>query len=177
MRGPISIPQGFTLKAFGITSSVTQVDGFIDQAQLSVDWLPWLIEANSVSIDGNATLAIGGTGYGSGGIGLGPPATKVWLVSRADITVNVDPTEGIAFQVARTSNLGPGTNVTVGNIVSSDPLWVPIGATPRFPLARNDGMFFLRGRFQEQIGVHVTDFTNAGAFATTINAMYWEFDQ
>jgi len=175
MRGPVSIPQGFTLKAFGITSSPTQIDGFEDQAKMMIDLLPWLQEANGIIIDGNATMAIGGLGYGSGGLGLGPVVGKIWLVQYASLVVTVPAGDSCDFHVARTSNVAPGLNVVVGPEAFANRLHAASANESR-PVATNDRPFFLNGRNQEQIGNYCKYFDAGVAFATQVNALYWEFD-
>jgi len=175
MRGPVSIPQGFTLKAFGITSSPTQIDGFEDQAKMMIDLLPWLQEANSIIIDGNATMAIGGLGYGSGGLGLGPDPGEIWLVQYASLSVSVPAGDGIDFHLARTSNVAPGINVVVGPEAFGNRLHAA-STNAALPVAYNDRPFFLNGRNQEQIGNFCKYFDAGVAFATSVNALYWRFD-
>ena len=175
MRGPFSIPQGNVLKAFGITSSPTQLDGFTDIAQATLDLLPWFQQANRSFIS-QPLVVVNNTGTFFYNLFV-PPVNKVWLVNRVSFRATTAADQNlrasaVALVAVFGANLAP---FPVGRESTTQLVDViGVGAIN----ASNDRPFFLSGPNGDQCGIYVHSITVGvgGSIDTLGDIEFWEFD-
>ena len=172
MRGPFSIPQGAVLKAFGITSSATQLDGFTDMAQATLDLLPWFQLSNRQQKKETTAVAAVAMYLSSA---LSPPANKIWLVERLSVRASAGAAEIIRLGAAHAQVVQGGAfcEFKVGAESSSS---LTDAAGVGIAVSSSDRPFLVNGSASDRLGFFVHKITTAGAIDVETSVVFWEFD-